>query len=72
MLTSSILVSDEIWSMGFLIPLKEIREFGEYIYLKKCRWSNLIVLPVVVTENSSLNVSIYWNGVGNTSSAESP
>lgn len=33
--------------------------------------SNLTVLSVLVTVNSSLSISIYWNGGGNTSSAES-
>lgn len=33
--------------------------------------SNLTVLSVLVTVNSSFSVSIYWNGGGNTSSAES-
>ena len=37
MIPSSIPVSDEIQLLGFFTPLKEIRDFGEHIYLNECR-----------------------------------
>lgn len=36
MIISCILISDEIQLMCLLIPLKEMKEFGEHVYLNKC------------------------------------